>query len=295
MAYLPDDIDTFAEIHVADIWNSAALAPVRNEAGVKKQLEQMQKSTSLKPEEVDRIVIGMRTSDAKPMMVIYGKVDINLAASDEIDLGAEVEHNGVKYYEGDGGFEAVWQPKSTIVVTGSSADIKKAIDANGASKAAERFKSIPASGHIVVVSKVPPQSGSASPALGMGMLNPMATAQDALKGVTEVTVVGNFTSDIDLNVTGECGTQEASTEAVTSLNDTLKKAKEGIAQMKQMMGGEKTPFDAFEPILTNTKVEQTGTSFTLTTKIPGSVLSEAVTQNSGGGAPAGMTPPGAYP
>ncbi|MEZ6058100.1 MAG: zinc-ribbon domain-containing protein [Planctomycetaceae bacterium] len=295
MAFMPNDIDAFVEVRVADVWGSPVMQTVRDQPKMGDSLKEMQEATGLQPADIDRVAVGTNVSTKSSVIAVYTNKPFDRSTATDTADYVEVEHQGVKYLEAPKKDQAIYLPTSNIIVLGKKADVKKAIEIGNDSKAASNFASLPSSGHFIVAAKIP--AGSVPPP--SGGLNPFGALQTALGKVTEVTVTMQFTSDLVLNISAQSPTPEDAENFKTALSDGKGMAKgflSGLPMSDNVDPAQAEAMEKAKQALDGLEFSASGNTTTVSATISGSLIEEGVKQ-SGGKLPGGLPfpSPGGFP
>lgn len=277
MAFMPDDIDMFTEIRVAELWSSPAMQPVRDKTETPSGLQEMKEATGLQPQDIDRVAIGARSKARSAIMVISTNKPFDRSAGKETKDMTEAEHQGKTYYKGATSKQTMYLPTSHIIVMGEEADVKRAIEIGNDSKAADNFPSIPSSKHLILAFKIP--SGSVPPP-GQE-ISPFGAAQQAAALVTNLNLTMQFTSDIQLDIAAICATAEDAEKVRSALSDLKDMAKGFIVGKASAEGGDTEQQQLMEQAkqaLESIQVATSGNSATLSATVSGSLIEQGAKQ-----------------
>lgn len=154
MAWLPDDTETLTEVRVAELWNAPVLQPLRTAQVTTAITDSVMNQYGIRPEEIERLVVGQAGAGGpgateNSVAVVYVKTPFDEPKRATVTGQASaVEYNGATYYTKPRGAGAIYFPRENVVVYGSEARIKAAIDSKGKCAAEEKFAFAPAGGHL---------------------------------------------------------------------------------------------------------------------------------------------------
>jgi hypothetical protein len=221
--WMPEEMDSFIEIRVAELWNSPFFEPIREKEEVRKHLQTLP-DTQIQFEDIEKIAAGWNQRSQHTTQLV--RTHLTRPADESLFPDATVtEYGGYKLYHHGGSPQVSFIPGEKVVVTGHTDAVKKAIDADGKCEAAKEFRFLSGSGEIVVGalgSVRPPQWG---PGTRFPMFSPGG---------------GTGSNAERMSLTVNCGRDltfrfDARLDDADSATRFHKETEDGIAQMRQGM------------------------------------------------------------
>jgi hypothetical protein len=203
----------------------------------------------------------------------------------------KLTHNGSTYYKmiSPGSEMCAWQPSGTVVVLGSDAHVKRAIERGSKKTRRPEFDFIDSSPQVVLAAL---NTGGGPPSMG-GMPGMGEIEQKFKQNVKGVCLGLTVRDGIDMKATLQCNPGGAS-DIKTTIDKALADGKKSLADAKKspfIFGQMKEMFDMADQVMGTIQVAQTGDDISLTGSVPGSIkpMLEKLAAQAGG--PPGMPPP----
>jgi predicted Zn finger-like uncharacterized protein len=296
MTYLPPDAAGVAHVRLADVWNSPLGQQFANMPQVQQQMASLG-THEIKPPDITGVTLsipkidGMQ-GDPEVIVVMRCKKRVDMSKSSPGTRVDKLTHNGSTYYKmvSPGSEMCAWQPSGTVVVLGSDAHVKRAIERGSKKTRRPEFDFIDPSPQVVLAAL---NTGGGASTLG-GMPGIGDFEQKFKQNVKGVCIGLTVRDGIDMKAALECNPGGAS-DIKTAVDKALQDGKQGLAQAKKspfaMFGPAKEMFDVAEQTMSTLQVAQNGDQVALTGSVPSSIkpLIEKLAAQAGG--PAGMQPP----
>ena len=280
LMWLPNDTQTYVEVHVADIWEADVLRSVRsNEIGqeIKQKLTEF---NNFEIHDFERIVVGSPTATDQTIVVVYASRPISVEMLGPIKT--TFTYAGKTLYESEATGDVAFLANETTVVVGTKEMLQSAIDRKGVCTAAEEFAFLPTHGDVIVGSITP---GNELETLTAGM---MGTAFDP-EPLTHISASLSFSRSLKIETT--MGYRDGES-AATSLKD----AQANLVEFQQhlqdeqeelqggyflMNRGQRSSNLKMQTILKSVNFSHSGRDLTLEVQLPESIIEDMV-ESSGG-------------
>jgi hypothetical protein len=304
-AYLPEATDVVVYIRPGDLLQSPIVSPLMNEPTVKAQTDKMSQEFGFTLTDIESVTLGgINAMDRVSNSGAMGAPTLPTAANDKfvgvirtktpVDLealnnklptkGTTVAHNGVSYlsFTRDGATFGAYRAEEKLVVIGSEAELKSAIDSKGAAPAKARFKFVDTSQQFVIA--MAPKDPAALKRVmdyqsfrkvGNTQVN---TSENLVNGVSiGVRLTGDVTLVVDEQFISSSSAKGSAEGRKTELSQSvaqLEAQKAQFGMMAMMMPALPKLMDQATTSLKNAKVAASGSRLRTEVTFPGSMVAD---------------------